>query len=104
MMTGSIAVFSHPDYTVGPGTSPDPPLLSNGSRALPPVGNWQRIRVPSPCPEDNVKSIFYFRSLLERNRKVRLLSTCPLTRIGQSCYILRASMSSEFLGNLLASK
>jgi len=34
--TGSLA-FSHPDYTVGPGISPD--LPPSGSRALPPIGN-----------------------------------------------------------------
>ncbi len=36
-----LIVFSHPDYTVGPGTSPDPPLHNNRSRALPPIGNWE---------------------------------------------------------------
>ena len=31
-----ISFFFHPDYTVGPGITPD---LPEGSRTLPPVGN-----------------------------------------------------------------
>lgn len=45
--------FSYPDFTVGPGFTPDLPGFSRlaGSAicamALPPVGIWR----PSPCPE-----------------------------------------------------
>jgi hypothetical protein len=48
----SCVTFFHPDYTVGPGVSPDLLLSSYGrrSRALPPVGN-QAPDAPSPCPE-----------------------------------------------------
>jgi len=48
------ATFYHPDYTVGPGVSPDRGMLSDQrrvlprrcqrvpSRAIPPIGNWAR--------------------------------------------------------------
>jgi len=34
----SQATFFYPDFTVGPGVSPDP--AHSRSRALPPIGNW----------------------------------------------------------------
>jgi len=37
MFTYLQSPFSHPDYTVGSGITPDQPI---GSRALPPVGNY----------------------------------------------------------------
>jgi hypothetical protein len=67
-----LIVFSHPDYTVGSGTSPDPPLRSNRSRALPPIGNWECQCVPSPCPED-ILGYEIFLSL-ENTAQLRALS------------------------------
>ena len=48
-------VFSHPDYTVGPGTSPDP--ASPYKEWLAGSTAYQELRrqltcLPSPCPED----------------------------------------------------
>ena len=40
-------LFSHPDFTVDPGISPDPAIAARG--LSPPIGNWER--TPSPCPE-----------------------------------------------------
>ncbi len=42
-----LAAFSYPDFTVGPGVSPD--HASYRLRAVPPIGNWAL--QPSPCPE-----------------------------------------------------
>jgi len=51
--------FYHPDYTVGPGFSPDPALRLAGSiYIIPPIGNWHlAIMDPctSPCPEGFVE-------------------------------------------------
>jgi hypothetical protein len=40
--------FYHPDYTVGPGVSPDP--APKRSRAIPPIRNW-RLSSPHPAPK-----------------------------------------------------
>ena len=65
-------VFSHPDYTVGPGTSPDPAS---------PYKEWlagstadQELRrqstcLPSPSPED--KAVFNFYSPMIAYREVK---------------------------------
>lgn len=45
--------FSHPDYTVGPGITPDllRPHTRLGSRAVPPIGNCRRTAPAHPAPK-----------------------------------------------------
>ena len=55
--------FSHPDYTVGSGISPDQPARCAGSRTLPPVGNSKESGMLRSSFVTRPRRISFFSSL-----------------------------------------